>query len=485
MNLSRNFILWLLLTLPLLALTKNVTLKGKAKTFAGKTISVYKYADYITYSKQKIGSCKINTDETFETNINVSEVTQIILEIDDKSVTIYTESGKVYNLYINYNEELNKNRIYNKLLSVFFPFPQKNELNTLIVEFNSEYDKFMNENMIYLVKRDRQKVSGNLKIFKKNQLEKKSFTENIFAFRYATFVIGQVEASLNITRKEEHDTKYPSDEEYIYRNYFKNSPVLFNHPEYMNLFHNVFNEKFESIRLEKGTILIGALNEQIPIEKINNYLKKYPYFNNDTLLELFFLKGINETYNKKTAPKKYLLKILENYKQHGTCEQIKTIAVNVYNRLSNPGLVSGIAAPDFTLFDTENKPVNISDFKNKFLYIGFWATWSIPSIKEMSIIEQLHKKYNHKIEFISICTDGDASKIKRFLSKYPFKWHFLYYNNPAEIKEAYFVKTIPTYILINPDGSIYKAPAPRPTGNAERPNEESLEKVFYNITKAK
>ncbi len=485
MNLKRNFILWLLISLPIFALTKNVALKGKAKSFAGKTISIYKYSDYITYTKLRIGSSKINADETFETNINVSEITQLILEIEDKSVSIYAEPGKVYNLYINYNEELNKNRIYNKLLSVSFPFPQNMELNSLIMEFNSEYDKFMNTNMIYLVKRDRQKVSSNLKIFKKTQLEKKYFENNIYVFRYANFVIAQIETSLNITRKEENETKYPTDEEYIYRNYLKNSPVLFNHPEYMNLFHNVFNEKFESIRLEKGTILIGALNEQMPLEKINNYLKKYPYFSNDTLLELFFLKGINETYNKKTAPKKYLLKILDYYIQKGSCEQIRTIAERVNNRLTNPGLASGITAPNFTLFDIDDKPVNISDFKNKFLYIGFWATWSIPSIKEMSIIEQLHKKYNHKIEFVSICTDGNAAKIKRFLSKYPFKWKFLYHNNPVEIKEAYFVKTIPTYVLINPDGSIYKAPAPRPTGNAERPNEESLEKVFYNIAKTK
>lgn len=77
----------------------------------------------------------------------------------------------------------------------------------------------------------------------------------------------------------------------------------------MNLFHNLFNEKFESIRLEKGTLLIGALHEQIPLQKINSYLKNYTYFANDTLLELFFLKGINETYNKKKCPQKIPLKI--------------------------------------------------------------------------------------------------------------------------------------------------------------------------------
>lgn len=103
----------------------------------------------------------------------------------------------------------------------------------------------------------------------------------------------------------------------------------------------------------------------------------------------------------------------------------------------------------------------------------------------MTILEQIHKKYNQKVEFISLCTDGDAKKLNRFLSKYPFKWTFLYSPNSHEIKEAYMVKTIPSYVLINPDGTIYKAPAPRPTGNAERPNEESLEKVLYHISKTK
>ncbi|CAG0978089.1 Thiol-disulfide oxidoreductase ResA [Flavobacteriales bacterium] len=472
-------------TLPFFSFSKNVVIKGTAKTFAEKELSIYQYSDYITFTKQKLGSGKINNDDSFETNINVSETTKIVLEIEDMSVSLYTEPGMVYNIHLSFSKELNKSKVYDKKLSLTFPFPQKNELNMLIMEFNSEYDEFMNNNIIYLVKRDKQKVSSSLKVFKKNQLEKKQFKENNYVYAYASFVIAQIEISLGITKKEENDIKYPSSEEYIFRNYLKNSRVLFNHPEYMNLFHNLFNEKFESIRLEKGTLLIGALHEQIPLQKINSYLKNYTYFANDTLLELFFLKGINETYNKKNAPKKYLLKLLEHYIQKGVCLEIRNIATTVQYRLQNPSLAIGILAPDFTLYDTENRPVKISTFKNKYVYLGFWATWSIPSIKEMTILEQIHKKYNQKVEFISLCTDGDAKKLNRFLSKYPFKWTFLYSPNSHEIKEAYMVKTIPSYVLINPDGTIYKAPAPRPTGNAERPNEESLEKVLYHISKTK
>lgn len=161
-------------TLPFFSFSKNVVIKGTAKTFAEKELSIYQYSDYITFTKQKLGSGKINNDDSFETNINVSETTKIVLEIEDMSVSLYTEPGMVYNIHLSFSKELNKSKVYDKKLSLTFPFPQKNELNMLIMEFNSEYDEFMNNNIIYLVKRDKQKVSSSLKVFKKNQLEKNS-----------------------------------------------------------------------------------------------------------------------------------------------------------------------------------------------------------------------------------------------------------------------------------------------------------------------
>ncbi|NCP46610.1 MAG: TlpA family protein disulfide reductase, partial [Flavobacteriales bacterium] len=114
--------------------------------------------------------------------------------------------------------------------------------------------------------------------------------------------------------------------------------------------------------------------------------------------------------------------------------------------------------------------------------INFWATWSIPSQKEMKIMEVLHKKYNSKIEFVSICTDNDKSKMTTFLKENPtMKWTFLHIGESRVLLQKYEVRTFPTYILVGKEGEIIKFPAPRPSSGTDRPNEENLERLFYEL----
>ena len=47
--------------------------------------------------------------------------------------------------------------------------------------------------------------------------------------------------------------------------------------------------------------------------------------------------------------------------------------------------------------------------------------------------------------------------------------------------QAYEVRTLPTYILIGKEGEILRFPAPRPGGNIERPTEENIERVFFEL----
>lgn len=475
----------LLFALPCVLTAKNVVIKGTAKGFAKAEIAVFSYSDYITFTKQKLAFTSIGADQQFELNLNVSRTEKLIIEIDDKSVSLFAEPGKVYSIYLYYDAEVNKSNIYNKKLSLAFPFPVEGELNNSIMEFNKAYDTFLDKNMLYLVKRDRQKMSKSLKEFRAEIGQQKRYTQQAFVQTYVTYALAQLEAALRIAKKDSSSDKPADPVLYLYNAYFKNQAVQLHHPEYMQLFHEMFSGRFETIRLEKGMILLGALQEQMPLQKITHHLKQYPYFQNDTLLGLFFLKGINELYNQKQAPKKYLLQILDYYRSETPVLVLRSIAENVHKRLTNPALKSGVQAPAFTLLDKEGKSVALSDFAGKYVYIGFWATWSIPSIKEMAIISQFKKKYGHKVTFVSISVDSDVTKMTRFLEKYPFDWVFLHYGTQKEIKEQFFVRTVPTYVLINPDGTIAKAPAPRPTGNAERPTEESLEKVLHQISQAK
>lgn len=56
-------------------------------------------------------------------------------------------------------------------------------------------------------------------------------------------------------------------------------------------------------------------------------------------------------------------------------------------------LVVGKEAPDFALTDLNEKPVRLSDFRGKVVFLNFWATWCAPCREEMPSMEVLHKNF--------------------------------------------------------------------------------------------
>jgi peroxiredoxin len=53
----------------------------------------------------------------------------------------------------------------------------------------------------------------------------------------------------------------------------------------------------------------------------------------------------------------------------------------------------GKAAPEFALVDLDDKPIRLSDFRGKVVFLNFWATWCKPCREEMPSMEVLHKNF--------------------------------------------------------------------------------------------
>ena len=92
--------------------------------------------------------------------------------------------------------------------------------------------------------------------------------------------------------------------------------------------------------------------------------------------------------------------------------------------------------------------------------------------------EQLYKKYNDKLIFVSVCTDDDSLIFKSFLKQNPaYKWAFLYGGKNKKLAEQYNLKSLPIYYLISPDGYLLQSPASKP--------DEGIEFKFNQIFKIK
>lgn len=126
-----------------------------------------------------------------------------------------------------------------------------------------------------------------------------------------------------------------------------------------------------------------------------------------------------------------------------------------------------IQAFDFTAMDKDGKTVKLSDFKGKKVYINMWASWCGPCMREIPELEKTYQKLkdNKDIVFLSITSPNDSefknqspqdkgkdvilNKAKELGVTYPV----LFDVNDRFIIN-YAIRSFPTHIFINSDGTI-------------------------------
>ena len=126
-----------------------------------------------------------------------------------------------------------------------------------------------------------------------------------------------------------------------------------------------------------------------------------------------------------------------------------------------------IQAFDFTAMDKDGKTVKLSDFKGKKVYINMWASWCGPCMREIPELEKTYQKLknNKDVVFLSMTSPNDSefknqspqdkgkdvilNKAKELGATYPV----LFDVNDRFIVN-YAIRSFPTHIFINSDGTI-------------------------------
>lgn len=132
-------------------------------------------------------------------------------------------------------------------------------------------------------------------------------------------------------------------------------------------------------------------------------------------------------------------------------------------------LSKGSPSPKFVDYENHKGGVtSLDDFKGKYVYIDFWATWCGPCLAEGPSFDKVEKQYHGKIiVFIGISTDKvkDHDKWRKMVSDRNMGGIQLLADKGAysEFYSEYGITSIPRFILIDPEGNIVSANAPRPS----------------------
>ncbi|MGX7667496.1 TlpA family protein disulfide reductase [Flavobacterium pedocola] len=178
------------------------------------------------------------------------------------------------------------------------------------------------------------------------------------------------------------------------------------------------------------------------------------------------LKNKLARLNDKSLPESFVA--LQKKDTEAQFSQLKM----VYNSMKESAEISKAMknkmAPSFDYVNYKGGKSKLEDFRGKYVYIDLWATWCAPCRMEIPFLEKIESKYHDKnIAFVSISIDrqSDMEKWKKMIADKKMGGVQLFADNDFNSKfvQDFKVMSIPRFILIDPNGKVVNADAPRPS----------------------
>lgn len=120
---------------------------------------------------------------------------------------------------------------------------------------------------------------------------------------------------------------------------------------------------------------------------------------------------------------------------------------------------AGNKFPDMELLEPGGNPVRISDYagRGNYLLIDFWGSGCGACLYNMPKVIEFYNKYKDRgFEILGIAVDEEKDKWLGCIEKYgiPWKHASTLCGWKCEVAKAYAVTSLPTFLLIDPDGNI-------------------------------
>lgn len=438
--------------------SQNVRIRGKAHaSHIGKAIGVLAYSDLVTYTRTREAIDTVGKDGYFELQLQIDKTQPVQLQIDNLFGKLYIQPDYVYGVTFPAKDSTLDIRSETETeIDIGVLSADTTELNTMIIDFNKVYNTvFQNSQSQFLNKTRVFQKLDTLKLICSFRYKK---NKNNYFKSYVEYNIAELNS--NASRSKQ----------FLSSNFIANKPVLYNQYEYMAFFNAFFKGYLEGYSTGKANEnMYHLINTTGQYKNIREFVKKDPLLANDTLCDLVIIKSLWDYYYNPQFDKGQVLAIVEQFFESTRIPECKKIAGNILQMAYK--LSVGSPAPIFSATDRTGKTISLSDFKKHYVYVNFFSTKDIGSLKEMPKIADLVKKYADKVTFISICTDDSLKNYKNYLKANPkYNWTILFNNSLPKGSTAYDlynVKAVPAFYFINSYGNLAQSPAQSPTQGFE------------------
>jgi thiol-disulfide isomerase/thioredoxin len=109
------------------------------------------------------------------------------------------------------------------------------------------------------------------------------------------------------------------------------------------------------------------------------------------------------------------------------------------------------------LVDNNGKALSLSEYNGKVVLVDFWATWCLPCLKELPVIEKIYADLHDKgFEVLSVNMDADQSQLQQFIKDRSTPWKI--YRNPQgdtrPLTQHFGITMFPHVLVVGRDGKV-------------------------------
>ncbi len=122
-----------------------------------------------------------------------------------------------------------------------------------------------------------------------------------------------------------------------------------------------------------------------------------------------------------------------------------------------PAKMSGQAATDFDLElmngGAPGDRIRLSDLRGRTVILDFWASWCQPCREQSAVLAEIAPQLGDDIYLLGVATSDQRASAEAFLDAAKLPYPNAFDENDA-LALAYRVSTLPTLVIVAPDGHI-------------------------------
>ncbi len=446
----KHFLSILFLILSITLAGQNVIITGNAQSQPDRLIRVIVYDDMFSNMESTIASERTDANGDFAFKIDISKDKFAYLALGLDKGEFYLSPGSSYRFEILNDTTKNKTSVFDRLPLGFIVKADDGGLHVDIEEFNIDYNDFVynNVNRIYR-SRDKSVVKNFISTMNNKYAD--------HSVKYVSDYVYYTMANLEWIAKVHNNSE-------ILDEYIINKPVLYNNIQYCDFFKEFFKSYFGSEKTFRYEDLIPALNSRSSLDELYNLVKRDTLLvKDDRVMELVTMLLMSRNYFDRYVDKEEVDWKFNEIASNSPFEENKNIARNYLKKLKH--LLTDTPAPEIELFDSNGNLGSIEQFKDRFVLMAFVERDCKVCVSHLAHINELQKKLD--FEVLLITTNGSNGNYEKYIDNTDVDWSVLYTGENILILEDYNVRVFPTYVFLNPDGTIAYVHLPMPEENME------------------